>query len=56
MHDDTQDPATNPAATHTAAVPTGYERPQVADLGDVHTVTLGNAKDDTADMNTARYW
>lgn len=33
-----------------------YERPRVADLGHVRDVVLGNAQDDTADMNTARYW
>jgi hypothetical protein len=33
-----------------------YEAPQVTDLGDVAEVTLGTAADDTADMNTARYW
>jgi len=33
-----------------------YEPPQVTDLGDVAEVTLGSANDDTADMNTARYY
>jgi hypothetical protein len=33
-----------------------YEAPQVNDLGDVTEVTLGSAADDTADMNTARYY
>lgn len=33
-----------------------YQTPQVTDLGDVTELTLGTAADDTADMNTARYY
>jgi hypothetical protein len=33
-----------------------YEPPELTDLGEVTEFTLGNAADDTADMNTARYY
>ncbi|WP_017566230.1 lasso RiPP family leader peptide-containing protein [Nocardiopsis synnemataformans] len=33
-----------------------YEPPMVVELGDARELTLGNAADDTADMNTARYY
>jgi hypothetical protein len=33
-----------------------YEPPQLTDLGEVTEVTLGTADEDTADMNTARYY
>ncbi len=33
-----------------------YEPPEVIDLGDVRAVTLGSAKQDTADMDKARYY
>ena len=33
-----------------------YEPPVVTDIGAVTEVALGEGADDTADMNTARYW
>jgi hypothetical protein len=33
-----------------------YEAPELTDLGDVTEFTLGSGADDTADMNTARYY
>jgi hypothetical protein len=33
-----------------------YEPPQLTDVGDVRKVTRGDGADDTADMNTARYF
>jgi len=33
-----------------------YAPPRLVVLGKVHDVVLGSAADDTADMNTARYW
>jgi hypothetical protein len=33
-----------------------YTPPRVIALGKVREVVLGSAADDTADMNTARYW
>lgn len=33
-----------------------YCPPRLARLGTVREVVLGTAADDTADMNTARYW
>ncbi|MGH3620461.1 MAG: lasso RiPP family leader peptide-containing protein [Sciscionella sp.] len=33
-----------------------YEPPQLTDLGEVTEFTLGAAAQDTADMNTARYY
>jgi hypothetical protein len=33
-----------------------YQPPRLDELGDVVALTKGQAADDTADMNTARYW
>lgn len=33
-----------------------YEPPELTDLGEVNEFTLGSKADDTADMNTARYF
>ena len=33
-----------------------YEPPLLSDLGDVREVALGSAADDTADLNSARYY
>jgi hypothetical protein len=33
-----------------------YESPQLSDLGAVREITFGSAADDTADMNTSRYY
>jgi hypothetical protein len=33
-----------------------YVAPRVVALGTVRDVVLGSASNDTADMNTARYW
>ncbi|WP_190394331.1 lasso RiPP family leader peptide-containing protein [Nocardiopsis quinghaiensis] len=33
-----------------------YEPPVLVDLGDARELTLGSASQDTADLNTARYY
>lgn len=33
-----------------------YEPPTLVEVGDAVDLTRGTAADDTADMNTARYW
>lgn len=33
-----------------------YLPPRIVALGSVRDVVLGSASNDTADMNTARYW
>ncbi|MFL1378824.1 hypothetical protein [Nocardiopsis protaetiae] len=33
-----------------------YESPTVTCLGEVRDVVLGSGSQDTADMNTSRYW
>ncbi len=33
-----------------------YQPPELVELGDAREVTLGAADDDTADMNTAKYY
>lgn len=33
-----------------------YEPPVLIDLGDARELTLGNGSQDTADLNTARYY
>lgn len=33
-----------------------YEPPTITCLGEVRDVVLGSGTDDTADLNTSRYW
>jgi hypothetical protein len=40
----------------TAPTKKPYAPPRMVVLGKVRDVVLGTAADDTADMNTARYW
>ncbi|MGQ0838005.1 lasso RiPP family leader peptide-containing protein [Actinokineospora sp.] len=47
------------AATGTPEIvesPVRYEPPRLDELGDVVELTQGSAADDTADMQTAKYW
>ncbi|WP_262391359.1 lasso RiPP family leader peptide-containing protein [Nocardiopsis sp. CNR-923] len=37
-------------------VETVYEPPTITCLGEVRDVVLGSGSQDTADMNTSRYW
>ena len=36
--------------------PVAYEPPTLTDLGDARELTLGSGANDTADLNTARYY